>query len=336
MSLLSPADLDRLARTAVAAVQTEYPHQLDQRLTSDADLRPPRELNPSFSGSYDWHSAVHNHWLLVAALERGLPASTAVAVEEILDRHLSAERVAGELAFFSSAGGRTSERPYGWSWLVLLHARCRAGGHRWADALEPLASLLTLRLVDYVGPTLSLPIRAGTHRNTAFSLQLMLEASALTGDEALRGKVAAAVRRLVVPDRRRGWDDPPSGDAFLDPALTEAAVVADLLEPPELVAWVERNLGAPPAWTPPEFSPDGEDPATVHLEGLLASRAWCLHELATALPSGHPVAGAAAGARDAHLRRVAALDPTDGFNRSHWLPTFLLYLDERLRRPPAP
>jgi len=28
---------------------------------------------------------------------------------------------------------------------------------------------------------------------------------------------------------------------------------------------------------------------------------------------------------------VATLEPTAGFNRSHWIPTFLLYLDDRLR-----
>ena len=35
---------------------------------------------------------------------------------------------------------------------------------------------------------------------------------------------------------------------------------------------------------------------------------------------------------DAHRNRVAGLHPAEGFSRSHWLPTFLLYLDERLRR----
>jgi hypothetical protein len=42
----------------------------------------------------------------------------------------------------------------------------------------------------------------------------------------------------------------------------------------------------------------------------------------------------AALARDAtgaHPDRIAALDPTAGFGRSHRLPTFLLYPDERLR-----
>ena len=41
-------------------------------MLSDADARPPRELTPAFYGCYDWHSAVHGHWLL-ARLSRLFP-----------------------------------------------------------------------------------------------------------------------------------------------------------------------------------------------------------------------------------------------------------------------
>jgi hypothetical protein len=43
------------------------------------------------------------------------------------------------------------------------------------------------------------------------------------------------------------------------------------------------------------------------------------------------VAPHALAAADAHRQRAASLRPSEGFGRSHWLPTFLLYLDERLR-----
>jgi hypothetical protein len=109
--------------------------------------------------------------------------------------------------------------------------------------------------------------------------------------------------------------------------------MAGVLGPGEFAAWFGRVLPDPgrTAWAPPEFGRDGEDPGTVHLEGLLISRAWCLHAVARALPAGHPAAGPARAATDAHLARVATLEPAAGFNRSHWIPTFLLYLDERLR-----
>jgi hypothetical protein len=128
------------------------------------------------------------------------------------------------------------------------------------------------------------------------------------------------------------WTDPPSGDAFHSPELTEAALMADVLPAGEFAAWLDRTLpdAAAVAWAPAGFAPDAADPGTVHLEGLLVARAWCLDAIGRALPPGHPVASAAITAADAHRARIAGLRPAEGFGRSHWLPTFLLYLDERL------
>jgi DUF2891 family protein len=330
-------DLPALAAAALEAVAREYPHRLDQELHGDADLRPPRELNPSFYGSYDWHSAVHNHWLLVRALSRGLPPALAADVVARLDEHLRPERTAGELAFFAGPGGRTSERPYGWAWLLLLHAECDAAGdarHRgWARALAPLAALLGDRLAGHLGGGLAYPVRTGTHGNTAFSLHLALQAARRRGDAAMADRLAAAARRLFAADAALPWAEPPDGNAFLTAPLTEAALMADVLGPEAFAAWLGRTLPDPAgaAWAPPRFRRDGEDPGPVHLEGLLISRAWCLEALARARPAGHPVAGQARAAADEHLARVATLAPAAGFNRSHWIPTFLLYLDERLR-----
>jgi hypothetical protein len=130
------------------------------------------------------------------------------------------------------------------------------------------------------------------------------------------------------------WTDPPSGDAFHTPELTEAALMADVLAPGEFAAWIGRTLPDPAAvaWAPPDFAPDAADPGTVHLDGLVVARAWCLDAVGRALPPGHPVAAAALTAADAHRERIAGLRPSEGFGRSHWLPTFLLYLDERLSR----
>ena len=73
-------------------------------------------------------------------------------------------------------------------------------------------------------------------------------------------------------------------------------------------------------------------PAPCTSKGLLVARAWCLDAIGRALPPGHPAASAAITAADAHRARIAGLRPSEGFGRSHWLPTFLLYLDERLSR----
>ncbi len=338
MTLLDDTTLSSLVRATLDAVRREYPHKLDQELNADDDLHPPRLLNPSFYGSYDWHSAVHNHWLVVRAVARGLPAELEAQAIALLDEHLSEERIEAERTFFTGPGGRTSERPYGWAWLVALHAECEVvavdGHRRWAAALAPLATLLSGRLERYFDSGLAFPIRTGTHGNTAFSLHVTLEAARRRGDTRQAEALAGAARRFYIGDTSLPWAEAPAGDAFLAAPLVEAALMAEVLDADELAGWLDRSLPEPSAamWEPPQFTPDGADPGTVHLEGLLISRAWCLDALARALPGGHAVRPVAAAATAAHLERVARLQPTDGFNRSHWVPTFLLYLDERLRR----
>jgi hypothetical protein len=334
---LDRAGLEALATTALAAVKREYPHQLIQELNSDADVLPPRLLNPAFYGSYDWHSAVHNHWLLVRALDRGLPDALATAVGEVLDEHLAERRLAAETAFFAGPGGRMAERPYGWAWLMVLHAECQAQGKerpgQWATALRPLAEELSDRLTAYFDGQLAFPIRTGTHASTAFSLQLALMAARRRADQVAVAGLSSAALRMFGADRALRWNDAPSGDAFHSPELTEAALMADVLGPAEFKAWLDQALPDPEdvAWSPPAFRPDATDPATVHLEGLVVARAWCLDAIGRALPPSHPVASRALAAADAHRMRASSLRPSEGFGRSHWLPTFLLYLDERLR-----
>ena len=62
---LDPALVERFASLALDCVEREYPNKIGHVLHSDADVRPPRELTPAFAGCFDWHSAVHGHWLLV-------------------------------------------------------------------------------------------------------------------------------------------------------------------------------------------------------------------------------------------------------------------------------
>src|SRR5512134_2653639 len=89
----------RFARLALACVHLEYPNKISHVLGSDADVRPPRELTPVFFGCFDWHSAVHGHWLL-ARLARLYPGSEfAMAARAALDASFTEARVAAERAY---------------------------------------------------------------------------------------------------------------------------------------------------------------------------------------------------------------------------------------------
>src|SRR6185436_307872 len=90
---------ERFATIALANIGCEFPHKLDQVLASSADLATPRQLHPSFHGSYDWHSCVHMHWLL-ARLRRAYPAlASRAAVDAQLELSFAPEAIAGEVAF---------------------------------------------------------------------------------------------------------------------------------------------------------------------------------------------------------------------------------------------
>lgn len=42
----------------------EFPNKDSVVLNSEADLKLPKENHPIFFGCFDWHSAVHGHWLM--------------------------------------------------------------------------------------------------------------------------------------------------------------------------------------------------------------------------------------------------------------------------------
>src|SRR6202163_609535 len=95
--LLNQPAAERFARLALDCVHREYPNKIAHTLLSDADARPPRELTPAFYGCYDWHSAVHGHWML-ARLARFFPnMNLAEQARAALARSITADNIAAEV-----------------------------------------------------------------------------------------------------------------------------------------------------------------------------------------------------------------------------------------------
>src|SRR5262249_3595258 len=53
------------AQLALRGIQKEYPNHPADVLNGPADVKSPRAVHPAFFGSFDWHSSVHGHWMLV-------------------------------------------------------------------------------------------------------------------------------------------------------------------------------------------------------------------------------------------------------------------------------
>lgn len=309
--MLTQALATVFARVAAANVVREFPRRLDQLvLAADAEWRP-RQLHPAFYGSYDWHSAVHMHWVLARLLRVYPGLSERRPVESVLDAHLSVPAMERELAFFHRPGAGTFERPYGWAWLLELQAELIRLG-RWHDAVAPLARELALRLVHFLKAS-RYPVRAGTHGNTAFACVLALDYARTSGEQALTAAIEDAARRWYLGDRDYPVDYEPSGDDFLSPALAEALLMHRVLPAREFSDWEQRfwpdELG--PLAVPPTV-PDHADPKHSHLDGLCLSRAWCFAHL---------------GKKEEAARHLAAGMPHvagGDYAGEHWLASFAL------------
>src|SRR3954452_8678203 len=173
---LDAAAAERFADLALACVHKEYPNKLAHLLNSDGDVKPPRELTPAFYGCYDWHSAVHGHWLLARLARRFPDAPFAAKAREALDQSLTPAHIAVEVRYLEGEGRASFERPYGLAWLLQLAAELREWNdpqaQRWSEALQPLVKAAVGRLSTWL-PKLSNPIRIGEHNQTAFALGLM-------------------------------------------------------------------------------------------------------------------------------------------------------------------
>ena len=308
----------RLARVALANIAREYPRHIQHLIASAEEELDERTLHPAFYGSYDWHSAVHMHWLLVRVLRLYPVSRNAPPISDALDAHLTPENIAKELDYFRGNAGRTFERPYGWAWLLALQAEALAMKSRWSRALAPLATELAQRFATYASAS-PYPIRAGTHGNTAFASVLALDYARTAGDTALEFEIRKAARRWYERDRDAPIAYEPSLDDFLSPSLVEALLMSKVMEVGEFDRWLQRF--APSGFGALAELPtihDHADPKQSHLDGLSLTRAWCLLRLGDQASAERLV--------NATLPHVVEGD----YAGTHWLASFVaLALGER-------
>jgi hypothetical protein len=321
----------RFVALALSCVHQEYPNKLSHTLRSDADARPPRELTPAFFGCYDWHSAVHGHWLLARALHLQPQAPWAADARTALARSLRPEALSAELEYLRTPGRAAFERPYGLAWLLQLGTELRGwsdpDARRWSAALAPLEDEAAARLAGWL-PKLTYPVRSGEHSQTAFALALARDWAVAAGRDSLRQLIDARARAYYLGDRGCPLAFEPSGEDFLSPCLAEADLMRRVLPPDEFARWLGRALpqAGRRGWLSPAVVTDRSDPKLAHLDGLNLSRAWMLEGIASALPARDGRRRALAAAATAH--REAALPAVTGehYEGGHWLGTFALYL----------
>jgi len=331
------AEADGYARLALENIAREFPALVSALMTAPGQFpRRPRDRTPVFYGSFDWHSCVEMHWVLVRLLQACPDAVPAAGIRSALDAQFTPEGLRQEAGYARMSG--TGLRHYGWGWaLTLIHELAAWPGdddaRRWAAAMEPLAEALTRNFLDWL-PKVTYPIRTGLHANSAFALSRALPYAHLlagNGRPELARAITEAARRWYATDTDYpgGWE--PSGSDFLSPGLAEAELMARLLPAGEFGAWLGTFLpglaaGEPGALFTPAVVSDSSDGQIAHLHGLNLSRAWCWRRLAETLPAADPrVPVCAAAARtpaEAALPHVVA----DHYMVTHWLAAYAVLL----------
>jgi len=322
------------AKLALKGATREFPNKPAHVLLDDKDAKTPKALHPAFYGCYDWHSAVHGHWMLARALRAHPDLPEAKDIRAVLNAHLTADNIKAEVAYFNRPEAKSFERPYGWSWLLKLaeelHTWDDADAKRWSANLKPLAELIANRYVEFF-PKQTYPIRAGVHSNTAFGLTFAHDYAKAVGNTKLRERIEERAKAYYGKDTDAPARWEPDGADFLSPSLCEADLMRRVLPPAEFQKWFHKYLpgaakGEPANLFAPATVTDRTDPQLVHLDGLNLSRAWCLRGILTALPKDDPARKAliasAAKHAEAGLKHVASGD----YAGEHWLASFAVWM----------
>jgi hypothetical protein len=337
MSALQHAAAERLsahassfARTALANIVRPYPYHPEHILQDASSLVEPRELHPVFYGSYDWHSSVHMHWLLVTLLRRYSDLPEANSILHVLSSHFTPENIEKEARYFHHAPHRSFERTYGWAWLLKLQTALHQGAAHhpriktWCNHVQPLANLIVQRWLDFL-PVAQFPIRAGTHDNSAFGLLFALQYAQTSGHTDLAKAAGAKAREWFGKDYRYPAEYEPGGDDFLSGGLVEAALMRQVLSVEDFARWWEDfcpEHTALQTWWVPVSVADRSDPKLAHLDGLNLSRAWCWAKLRSALPA--TLSSEVDAAIERHLGASLPCTIQGHYAGTHWLASFAL------------
>jgi hypothetical protein len=335
---LTKEQASAFARLALKGLNKEYPNKPEHVMAGPSDVVAPQALHPAFFGCYDWHSSVHGHWMLVRLLRLFPDLPERTEIRAILAAHFTAENLKAESEYFRRKESKSFERPYGWAWLLKLaeelHGWDDPDARAWSKNFQPLAGVIVTRYLDFF-PKQTYPIRTGVHPNTAFGLAFAHDFGRAVEDKRLLALVEERARAYFGADAAipAAWE--PSGADFFSPSLIEADLMRRVLSPAEFHGWFEKFLPAasrsePAALFAPATVTDRTDPQLVHLDGLNLSRAWCMRNIAGALPRAHPARAALTASAARHAESALSHVASGDYAGEHWLASFAVYL---LRAP---
>lgn len=249
---------DRLKRraTALADVILEGVVNTKQHGVASAGNGP-------FTGSWDWHSAVHGHWALLSiARVHGF-----TDLEKWLTKRLSDKAIADEFMFLTTNRKQGFEVPYGRAWflMVLLEFARRKRHSTQLDAIKRGIQADVLQYLDRS----TLPERKkgflATHDSWLFAY--LLVALSDPSSQVVLDQMRALRKSKLEPMRSKIMAFTPAKSDFMD----LAAVLA-------LIDRVDPTFTGTPAATPIGASAALDDPpltsSNEHSAGTVLVQVW--------------------------------------------------------------
>lgn len=331
---LTEKQASHFAALALKCVGREFPNKPEHVINNASDVSSPKVLHPAFYGCYDWHSSVHGHWMLVRLLKMFPDLPESAQARAALGANLTAENILAEVAYMKQPNRQSFERTYGWAWALKLAEELRswddADGKKWSANIQPLAEALTKSYLTFL-PKQTYPIRTGVHPNTAFGLAFALDYAKAVGDQQFEALLDERSRTYYAKDTNYPGAWEPGGEDFFSAALMEADLMRRVMKRGEFATWFHKFLpevakDGPAALLEPAIVTDRSDPKLVHLDGLNLSRAWCMRNIAAALPANDPARKNLSVAADKHAAAALAHVASGDYAGEHWLASFAVFL----------
>jgi hypothetical protein len=324
---LNETTASKLVELVLNCIECEYPHSNIYWLDRDDDIKPPCQLTPAFYGCLDWHSAVHGHWLL-ARLARCFPqAAFSLSASLALDKSLTPENIAGEVAYFQRHP--RFECPYGVAWLLQLAAELHEWDNdctkQWLTALQPLEKIIADNLQQWL-QKLTVPNRTGMHQQTAFALGLILDWARITENTDFINLIEHKAKQFYLDNKNYSLRFEPLGYDFLSPSLAQADLIRRILTKTAFADWLSDFLPNINVDLKPVEVNDSQDYMQSHFYGLNLSRAWMLEGIISGLPDEDTRIKTLDNTANIHRQIGLANAVSEHYAGSHWLGTFAVYL----------
>lgn len=219
---LSESQINAFARMALTNINREFPNKPSNVMQTEKDARLPSEMHPVFYGCFDWHSAVHGHWMLLRLLKLYPELEISHEIRKKLNTQFTSEKLNQEALYFQLKHNKSFERMYGWAWYLRLVTELIAwedrDGKVWRENLKPLEKIIVNRIKEYL-PKLNYPIRLGIHPDTAWGLGQTLDYARVAKDIDLEQLVIKRAESYYKDDVNYPFSYEPSGEDFFSGGL---------------------------------------------------------------------------------------------------------------------